>query len=239
LVWNVIDLFNPASPLDFDNEERPGSDAFRVQYYSGPESKIEFACAPGRDDENSTIGALFKFNCSDYDFHLLGGFHQHRCNIGFAWAGQISGAGFRGECLSGTPDSCIAISNTELTAALSGDYTFTNSTYLHSEIIFNSEGTTSSAGGLNLYQAYLQHWYTPARYSIFGEIARELSPLVRVDLSCICNPDDKSCYLGPSLIWSASTNLDFTGMALFFAGNKGTEFGDNGEMIMGRLKWSF
>jgi hypothetical protein len=35
LVWNPNDVFNAYSYFDFDYEERPGTDAVRVQYYTG------------------------------------------------------------------------------------------------------------------------------------------------------------------------------------------------------------
>ena len=35
LVWNPNDLFNAFSFVDFDYEERPGSDALRIQKYTG------------------------------------------------------------------------------------------------------------------------------------------------------------------------------------------------------------
>jgi hypothetical protein len=225
LVWNVIDLFNPASPLDFDNEERPGTDAVRMQYYTGSNSQIDIAYEPNRVGENSAWGGLFKFNQWDYDFLLLGGHRWRNHHWGVGWAGQISGGGFRGEMLCSAPDSQLVISKTELSLALSGDYTFSNSTYLHTEFLYNS-----APSFYNL---------SPAKYSIFAEFARELSPLVRIDLPSIINPIDKSFYIGPSIFWSVVTNVDFTAMALFFGGESGTEFGDSGEIVLARLKWSF
>jgi hypothetical protein len=35
LVWNPNDIFNSFSYFDFDYEERPGTDAIRIQYYTG------------------------------------------------------------------------------------------------------------------------------------------------------------------------------------------------------------
>ena len=38
LVWNPNDIFNVYSFFDFDYDERPGSDAVRIQYYTSPSS---------------------------------------------------------------------------------------------------------------------------------------------------------------------------------------------------------
>ncbi|MCB0557706.1 MAG: hypothetical protein KDD09_02100, partial [Phaeodactylibacter sp.] len=42
-VWNPNDIFNAFSFTDFDYEERPGSDALRVKYYTGFASSVELA----------------------------------------------------------------------------------------------------------------------------------------------------------------------------------------------------
>jgi hypothetical protein len=42
LVWNPNDVFNSFSYFDFDYEERPGSDAVRVQYYTGTTSSASW-----------------------------------------------------------------------------------------------------------------------------------------------------------------------------------------------------
>jgi len=61
LVWNPNDIFNSYNFLDFDYEERPGSDALRVQYYLSDFKKIEVAIKKGRGDDH-IIAAMYKFN---------------------------------------------------------------------------------------------------------------------------------------------------------------------------------
>ncbi|MCJ7759117.1 MAG: hypothetical protein MUP24_13345, partial [Gillisia sp.] len=55
LVWNPNDIFNTYNFLDFDYEERPGSDALRVQYYLGDFSKIEVSAKKGRSKDDYII----------------------------------------------------------------------------------------------------------------------------------------------------------------------------------------
>ena len=239
LVWNPIDLFNPSSPLDFDNEEKPGADGGRTQYYIGPNSKFEFAIAPGRQADETTAAGLLMLNKWEYDWILIAGRRQSEAIIGGAWAGDIKGGGFRGEFLFAMPRSSDSGQDDYLTASISGDYTFKNSLYLHTELLYNQRGTTGKAGGMRLLEALGRGELTPSRLSLFGEIARDLSPLVRADISGIINPNDKSWYLGPSIVWSALTNLDLTAVGLIFGGETMTEFGDNSELWMLRAKWSF
>jgi hypothetical protein len=238
LVWNPIDMFNPYSPLDFDNEEKPGADAIRLQYYLGPSSLAEIAAAPQKDEDETIAAGLLKINRWDYDWIFLMGRRGPETVAGFAWAGNIKGGGFRGEILFSHPRGSDT-TDSYTVAAISGDYTFRSSLYLHSEILYNQRGTTDKAGGLRLLQAVRRGELTPARLSVFGEVSRDLSPLLRAGLAGIFNPYDYSWYLGPSATWSVMTDLDLTAMGLIFGGEELTEFGDNGEMALMRLKYSF
>lgn len=250
LVWNPIDIFNPSSPLDFDNEEKPGTDALRLQWYTGPASKFEFAIEPHKDNEDATVAFLAQINKWGYDFILMGGaLNEDETVLGAAYAGDIAGGGFRGEILidwrrylkpgATGPLHRQYFYRHNTVVSLSGDYTFPNSLYLHGALLFNQRGTTGDAGGQKLYQALLDRQLTPARLSLFAQIGGNLHPLVRGDVFGIANPYDGSCYAGPALSWSAAQNLDLTFTAMTFGGKSGTEFGDNAELFFGRLKWVF
>ncbi|MFQ5906302.1 MAG: hypothetical protein ACE5JA_06990 [bacterium] len=238
LVWNPMDMFNPYSPLEFDNEERPGTDGLRVQYYTGPSSKIEAAAAPDEEFERGVAAALVKINRWQYDLHFLAGRRGKGTVIGVAWAGQIRGGGFRGEALYTYPDEDSQIPDPHLVAGVSGDYTFPNSFYVLVETLYNQRGTTGPAGGTHLTKAIAEGQLTPARSSLFGQAAYSLTPLIRGSVSGILNPHDRSWYVGPSIDWSVATDLDLTAMGLLFGGEAGTEFGDIGEIMFLRLKWS-
>ncbi len=58
LVWNPNDIFNAYSYFDFDYEERPGTDAIRIQYYLNSTSSAEFAYKPGKHSDE-TVAAGF------------------------------------------------------------------------------------------------------------------------------------------------------------------------------------
>jgi len=147
LVWNVIDLFNPQSILDFDYEEKPGADALRVQYYTGPVSRMELSVKPGKNKRKTTIAGLWSLNACEYDFYLIGGIRNNRWIAGGAWAGRIRDAGFRGEFLfsqapnKGAPElypdlsqygtSFFRYDKPVFSGVLSADYTFSNSFYIH------------------------------------------------------------------------------------------------------------
>ncbi|MCK7521516.1 MAG: hypothetical protein MZV64_29470 [Ignavibacteriales bacterium] len=98
-VWNPTDLFNPRNVLNFDYEELPATDAIRVQYYTGPVTKLDFAYQPAKDPENQILAGLWSFNEWDYDINLIAGIRFKKWLTGFSWAGDILDAGFRGEVL--------------------------------------------------------------------------------------------------------------------------------------------
>ena len=129
-------------------------------------------------------------------------------------------------------------SSPTFSAALSADYTFSNSLYLHTEALFNSNGKTRNAG-LFYQQALQAGLLSPARWSVFQEVSYDISPLVRGSMFGIYNPTDRSAVLVPQLTWSVQSNLDFTAIAFFATGNYLTEWGDYGTSVFGRVKFSF
>jgi hypothetical protein len=249
LVWNPIDIFNPSSFLDFDDVEKPGTDAARLQYYLGPASEIDVAWAPGRESEGTDAAVRIMANRWGYDLMVLGGRRGEDNVLGLAWSGSIAGGGFRGEALWGKPrdddhgsdddGSGSGNSASYVNASISGDYAFPNTVYLQISVLYVSRGTTSKAGGNEIIEAYLRGDLSPARCSLFTEVAKDLSPLWHADVSAIVNPSDASFYAGPSLKWSAAQDIDVTAAALLFGGRTGTEFGDQGRIWMVRAVYSF
>ncbi len=254
LVWNTVDLFNPQSVLDFDYEEKPPVDGVRVQYYTGELSKIEFAFTPGAR-RDPTIGAQWTFNTRGYDIHLLAGIRNHGAYGGLAWAGDIAGGGFRGELLVADYDDNYSMhdevglygaatlhphagAGTMVAAALSGDYTFPNSFYIHTELLYNSEGVTDLTQRNAVHASHLG-LLSPARWSVFQEFSYDISPLVRGGVFAIYNPTDHSFVIFPSLTWSVITDLDLSTFALLFSGDPGTEYGGGGRAVVARVRWAY
>jgi hypothetical protein len=241
LVWNPIDLFNPQSVLDFDYSERPAADAFRLQYYTGEVSKVEVAAKPGRRAADALAAVQWTANAWDYDFHALAGRRGREWFGGGGWSGDIAGGGFRGEFLAAQiPDDLRrpAAPAIMVSGALSGDYTFPNSLYLHTEVLYGSEGVTGTAAEARA-RAELLGLLSPARWSLYQEAAIDVSALVRATTFVVFNPSDQSFVLVPSATWSVVTNVDLALFVLLFSGAEGTEFGGAGTSITLRCAWAF
>jgi hypothetical protein len=239
LVWNPNDIFNTFSYFDFDYEERPGTDAVRVQYYAGTTSSAELVYKPGHDSIQSAFAGMYRFSIWDYDFQFLGGQAGDDWVVGCGWSGDIRGAGFRGELTHFEPQKESSYRAT--VASISADYTFSNSWYIHASLLYNSKGKTGKAGGIDvLFNPELSaKQLSFARYSVFGQVSKPITPLFSGSFSGIVNPSDWSFYFGPALSYSLLSNLELMLTGQFFFGDSGTEFGDIGRIAFGRLKWSF
>ncbi|MCX8056296.1 MAG: hypothetical protein N3F03_01640 [Ignavibacteria bacterium] len=246
-VWNISDLFNPLSILDFDYEERPASDGVRFQYFPTSTSKIEFASKFGKNKKDLSSAFEFYYNVWEYDFYFLIGYHRFRPVTGFLWSGDISDAGFRGEILiSSPPQSNSKFSNNtfsnekriQLCAVISLDYTFSNSFYIHSEIMYNHIGKTKDIG-LFRNDAFELGMLSPSKWNLFYQLGYNLSPLTRIDLITLHNPLDKSFVILPNLSYSVSDNLDLSLIALHVEGDVLDEYSPMSSMFFVRLKYSF
>jgi hypothetical protein len=239
LVWNPNDIFNTFSYFDFDYEERPGTDAIRVQYYTTVTSSAELVYKPGSNHTQSALAGMYKFTRWDYDFQFLCGQAGNDWVIGGGWAGDIYGAGFRGEIAHFEPRIDSSVRAT--VASVSADYTFKNSLYIHSSILYSSNGKTGNAGGLNvLFNPEMSaKQLSLARYSLFAQVSKPITPLFSGSFSGIINPSDGSFYIGPAFTYSLLNNLELMLTGQLFFGQPGTEFGNIGQIAFGRLKWSF
>ena len=251
LVWNPTDLFNPFDILDFDYEERPGTDAVHVQYYTGSLSQFNLAVTPGRTKYEVIYAGRYTTNKWNYDFGLIAGWQRNSPRLAANWSGEIWDGGFRGELLYTDPNITYTMINFEsltwetvevtdpyLTFSLSYDYTFQNSFYLHTEYLYNGLGTTDNAGSRRFDIIYTGE-LSPGRNSIYQEFAYQLTPLLRADFFVIYNPNDKSWIAAPSLQYSVATNWETYLLIFPTGGDNGTEYGGFPTQYFARVKFSF
>ncbi|MBZ0177866.1 MAG: hypothetical protein K8F36_01155 [Melioribacteraceae bacterium] len=240
LVWTPNDIFNSFSYLNFDYVERPGSDAIRLQYYTSSTSAAEFV-AKLNHEKKITAAVLYRFNEFGYDIQFLGGVMEDDMVIGGGFSGQIASAGFNGEATYFRDRKNFNEANGTLIASTGVNYTFQNSLYLHIAALFNSNGTTGNAGGINYLDAteFSVKNFTLAKYSLFAETAYQITPLTRASIGLLFNPSDNSYYVGPSCDISLTENIYLLLIGQFFGGNPSTEFGDFGKFFNMRVKWNF
>ena len=236
-VWNPNDVFNAFAFTDFDYEERPGSDALRVKYYTGFASSIEIAVKAFEDFDEAVIAGLWKFNKWNYDFQILGGLVGEDLAFGGGWAGNINNASFKGEFTYFIP---VESEGQEAFAATLGyDYSFSNSLYLSAGYLYNSLGTNSgNISNLFSFELSAKNLY-PYRHATFLQLAYPISPLLNSGVSFIYSPvEAHALFFNPTLTYSITQNwdLDFVGQIVF---NDDAGYVSPIQAIFFRLKYSY
>lgn len=219
-IWNPNDIFNVQNYFDFDYIEKPGSDALRIQYYTGEASNAEFVIkADHRKDITSAV--YYRFNTLGYDIQFFGGLFESRdITAGAGFSGHIKGAGFNGEAsyFHSTADSVDYGSMFLL--SLGTDYMFSNSLY------FQLEGLLQYSDSGSGIENFLQ-WYSTdlnvkklsfSELSVYGGITYPFTPLFNGNLGIMYFPDISGFFAGPGLHFSLSENLDFSLISQIFRG---------------------
>jgi len=240
-VWNPNDIFNTYSYFDFDYEEKPGSDALRMQYYTGAASVAEAAVKIDRNDKVTAAG-LYRTNRWEYDFQFLGGVvDQSHYVLGTGWSGQVLKGGFRGEVTYFHPEKRFADTTGVLVASAGYDYTLKNSLFLQVEALYYGNEETFdllSVDQVNSNTVSALNLFLPD-YSFFASLSYPFTPLVSGSFSSIVNPDSKYFFVLPSASISLKDNIELAFFAQLFQ-YYGKEAGNsNMTIIFARLKGSF
>ncbi|MEO9964655.1 MAG: hypothetical protein ABJF11_02630 [Reichenbachiella sp.] len=241
LIWNPNDIFNTYSFFDFDYEERPGADAVQINYYTGAASSLSLVYALADHIEESTLAVKYKFNTHTYDIQILAGYQDEFLIAGAGWAGDISGAGFKGEGSYFIPKDDDH-GETQFVGTVELDYTFTNGIYLQTAYLFNSSGINEKSANYSAFyldRSLSAQTLSPARHNLFFQVSGSLSPILSTAFATMLNPKDGSLFLGPNFTWSVVENFDFLVAAQLFRGDSMTLYGDGGSLIFGRFKYSF
>ncbi len=235
-IWNPNDIFNAYNFVDFDYEERPGSDALRVKRYLGFASSIEVAVNAFRKKEDA-IGALkANFHTGTYDWQVLAGVVEEHLTLGGGWAGNLGDASLKGEASWFHPLKDSLENSYAATVAV--DYTFENQLYLSGGVLFNSNGTTASGGDLFSFELSARNLY-PYKYSILAQASYPVNPLLNGFLIVVYSPGDAhAMFVNPVLTYSLSQNwdLDLVGQIVFLNEDKYRSTVQAGFI---RVKWSF
>jgi hypothetical protein len=220
MVWNPNDVFNVQNFFDFDYPEKPGSDAVRIQYYPNYTSSLELAAKLDKN-EKVTAAAYYRFNKGGYDWQIISGvLAEDDIFAGAGWAGDIEGAGFRGEMSYFHPLENYSDTSGLFIASLSLDYTFSNSLYLQFETLYNmkTEGADNT-GFFDFYQGTLDvKKLSFSEWNFFIQGSYPVTPLLNASLSGIYFPEVKGFYAGPSLNYSLKDNVELSFISQIFDG---------------------
>jgi hypothetical protein len=245
-VWNPNDLFNTYSYFDFDYEEKPGSDAVRLQYYVNESAKLEWTTSLDHD-KKVTSALMYRFNTRGFDIQFLGGiFTESDYVLGGGWSGSIAGGGFSGELTYYHPMDNEKDHNSALTATIHYDYTFKNSLNLQFETLYNGFGDDKISYGLEefIFMDLSPKNLFPTKIAFFGSGGFQVTPLFYIMLAGMYGPQGDFFYFGPTLTYSISDNFELAAFGQYYSMEEiydpaGNSVLNRGGAIFFRLKWSF
>lgn len=240
MVSNPNDLFNTYSFFDFDYAERPGTDAVRLQYHFGEISKAQLAISPGRDKEEMVAAIMINLNRWNYDFQTLAGYYKNRLALGAGWAGNIVGAGFKGEAtwfydLEQRTD----VNRGNLVAASGIDYMFGSGTFVVLEFLYNGGYKRTPDKIMLITQPLQADNLMFSEFAITLSVQHPLSTIIQGGLAIMALPDIEAGFVMPSVSYSVVTNLDLGFVAQIFIGGKESIFEEAGSWWFASLKYSF
>lgn len=243
LVWNPNDIFNAFSYMDFDYEERPGSDAILLTWYPSLSSSFDIAYKTADSIINRAYAAKYRFNAYNYDFQILAGTAAYDYVIGGGWTGNIQSVGFRGEASWFKPmNEYKNLSDEGISASVSLDISLPNSLYFQTSFLYNSLGGNNES--FSLIDPTLQlsaKKLSMGKYELFGQVSYPIGSLFNISASGMLNPDDLSMFIAPALSVSLHDDLELFLTSQVMLGDEGTEYAAMGNFyaLFGRLRWSF
>lgn len=240
LVSNPNDLFNTYSFFDFDYAERPGADALRVQYHTGFASRLEVAWSPAKDRRQSTAALLWSVNYQGYDVQAIAGYYRHRTAVGLGWAGNIGGAGFKGEAtwfydIDQTP----GINRGNAVAATGLDYMFGSGTFAVLEFLYNGGYGRTGNGVFLITQPLRPDNIMFSEYAATISLQHPFTSVMQGGIALMALPDIEAAFVMPSMTYSLITNLDLEILAQVFIGGENSIFDQAGSAWFVSLKYSF
>jgi hypothetical protein len=241
MVSNPNDLFNTYSFFDFDYEERPGTDALRVQYFLNATSRAEIVWSPGRKFEESVIGGLFGFNFKSYDLQFVGGYFHNRLALGTGWAGNIKQLGFKGEIgYFHDLEELVGVDQKwNIVGAVSFDYMFGNSSFLVAEYLFNQQRDPFGNDVLFFTQPLRADNLSFFEHSALVNYAYPINMVFSVGSALIYYPTESGVFLSPNIRYSLRQNLDLMFVSQLFFGPDESFLSQAGYLGALWVKWSF
>lgn len=235
--WNPNDIFNTYNFLDFDYEERPGSDALKFQYIINDFSNVEAVTAFSGPGNKQVSAIRYYLNRCNYDWQILGGWFRVQPVLGMGWAGIIKDAGFKGEVQYYFPTKD---SLNHVNIATEVDYVFKDGWYCSAGFLFNSRGLTLPVENWDEVNLELSpRNLMPARWNFILNSSKEFTPLFNGSISVLYAPGVDMLILFPSLRYNLVTNLDVDLTWQSFFARLSRKFQAATHRVFIRIKWSF
>lgn len=239
MVWNPNDLFNNFAYLDFDYEERPGTDALSLQYNWSYASSLDIAYRLGSSFSESVIAGMYRDNFGNYDIQLIGASYFEDWVVAGGWSGYVQSAGFKGEVSYFHPRQDFLGEIGHTTAALGGDYMFSNSTYLSAELLYNGgwNRAANPVAELNLPPSADDLFIAKTGY--YANASYPLTELTSISGGIMGSFDRPLAIFIPQITHSLSNDVDLLVLGQLFKGSVLEDLTETPNLLFFRLKWSY
>ncbi len=236
MVWNPNDIFNSYSYFDFDYPERPGMDGVRIQYYTGVASSIE-AVVKINSNRDITAAAKYATTIKGYDVQLIAGeLELNDWVFGGGYSGSLFNAGFYGEI-----SYLMNIDNQDddvLLASFGANYMFKNSLMFTTEYLYSdNQNVQGLEYNLLFYMQSSVKNLSIDQNSYVLSLSWPINPLLNISMAYMgfSFPVFKNYYVGPTVEYSISDNLNFSVVSQYFS------FANDNKSVAAylRLKWNF
>lgn len=239
-IWNPNDIFNAYNFLDFDYEERPGTDALRIQRFFKRNAFLDFAYKPGKKKDEQIIGVLLGLNKWKYDFQFLSGIYQSDFLLGGGWAGSIKKIGFKGEMSRFLPVIEPTDKKASCTFSTMVERTFKKDWYASFGFLYTSNQLNTQSFGNSIYASNVSvKQLFPFRYSFQASAMKSFSPITSLGLTSVYSTEKNTLILFPTFSWSVSSNFDLNITAQSFFAKKEAGYRNLISGLFIRVEYSF
>lgn len=222
-IWQPTDLFNPLNPANYTKFEKDGSDAIRFKYYLGTMSDVEFVYNLRDEFGKSNFAGRYRTNWKEYDMSLMVGWFDENPAVGADFAGNLKGAGVRGEILY--KHNSDSSEGSYFSAILGADYQFNSKLYGLIEYHYNGRGKNCKLCYPGLFEKVNNgEMQNVGTNYLAAQATYQVHPLVNLSVLDMTNLIDGSGFVMASGAYSALKNLDITLAGMFTYGGNMTEY---------------
>jgi len=222
VLFSVVDVFNPFTPLEVDRQWRRGVDAFRAEYRLSTTSSAECIAASGETWEQSAVLGRLRGYLGDVDGSLIFGKRAEDFMVASAFSAVVEEAEVHGElAVFDTPeaqtDGTLWGGNHLATKAVIGSsYTFDigNGLTLLGEYLYSDFGIEDAEDAVvRLQDRDFQRRFLRGDTQILGrqavaaQLSYPFSNAVNGSFLMLTNPTDGSGVVSPSLRWDLDENI--------------------------------
>lgn len=229
--WSPMDMFNPISPLQIEPEERQGVDAALAAFSSPGALRWNFVYAPQNGFRRSTSALRLSRTIHNYDFDVAAARFGQDWTAGFDFAGQVRGAGLRGELTYRWrhPDPAFMPISTRdaLRLVIGGDYAFASGLYLVGEYFYNQgqpDLPPNRRLDPNVLLRFSNEIFTLHRHFVSAGASYPLTPLWKLETYVVGDVEGPSAVVLPRLSHNLTANADLNFGAQLFASSRNGEF---------------